>query len=136
MNFVLWLRRALEGDWTKSILLCGPQNTQAERAFPALGAALITAAITAFSLFIGVALACLAPASPVHPVSHRVSPPKGLTRPITTPGHGNPGLRRFGFEGHISDAVSWGPAPGRSHGWRGPAFDRSYSSSRVLQSWG
>ena len=33
----------------------------------------------------------------------------------------------FGFEGHISAAVSRGPAPGRSRGWRGPAFDRSHS---------
>ena len=32
----------------------------------------------------------------------------------------------FGFEGHISAAVSRGPAPSRSRGWRGPAFDRSY----------
>ena len=33
----------------------------------------------------------------------------------------------FGFEGHILAAVSRGPAPGRSRGWPGPAFDRSHS---------
>ena len=35
----------------------------------------------------------------------------------------------------ISAAVSRGPAPGRSRGWRGPAFDQSYSCTRVPQSW-
>ena len=38
----------------------------------------------------------------------------------------------FGFEGHISAAVSRGPAPGRSRGWRGPAFDRSYCACPEL----
>ena len=33
----------------------------------------------------------------------------------------------FGFEGHISAAVSRRPAPGRLRGWRSPAFDRSHS---------
>ena len=41
----------------------------------------------------------------------------------------------FGFEGHFTAAVSRGPVPGRSRGWRGPAFDRSYSYTRVLQSY-
>ena len=40
----------------------------------------------------------------------------------------------FGFEGIFTAAVSRGPAPGRSRGWRGAAFDRSYSCTRVLQS--
>ena len=41
----------------------------------------------------------------------------------------------FRFEGHFTAVVSRGPAPGRSRGWRGPAFDRSYSCTRVLQSY-
>ena len=39
----------------------------------------------------------------------------------------------FGFEGHFTAAVSRGPAPRWSRGWHGPAFDRSYSCTRVLQ---
>ena len=41
----------------------------------------------------------------------------------------------FGFKGHFTAAVSRGPAPGRSRGWRGPAFDWSYSCARLLQSY-
>ena len=40
----------------------------------------------------------------------------------------------FGFEGHNLSRGLSGPAPGRSRGWRGPAFDRSNSCTRVLQS--
>ena len=87
MNSVLWLRKALEGDWTKSIPLCGPQNSPAKRALRALAAALVTAAITVFSLFVGVAPARLVPASPEHPVSHPVSQPRRLTCTITIPSH-------------------------------------------------
>ena len=38
----------------------------------------------------------------------------------------------FSFEGHFTAAVSRGSAPGRSRGWCGPEFDRSYSCTRVL----
>ena len=41
-------------------------------------------------------------------------------------------ISAFSFEGHISAAVSRGPAPGRSRGWRGPAFDRSYCACPEL----
>ena len=44
----------------------------------------------------------------------------------------NTAIPAFGFEGHISAAVSRGPAPGRSRGWRGPAFDRSYCACPEL----
>ena len=41
----------------------------------------------------------------------------------------------FGFRGHFTAAVSRGPAPGQSRGWCGPAFHRSFSCTRVLQSY-
>ena len=44
----------------------------------------------------------------------------------------NTAIPAFGFEGHISAAVPRGPAPGRSRGRRGPAFDRSYCACPEL----
>ena len=44
----------------------------------------------------------------------------------------NTAIPALGFEGHFTAAVSRGPAPGRSHGWRGPAFDRSYACTPEL----
>ena len=46
--------------------------------------------------------------------------------------HGDPGLR---FRRSFHRRGLSGSAPGRSRGWRGPAFDRSYSCTRVLQSY-
>ena len=45
---------------------------------------------------------------------------------------GDPGLR---FRRSFHSRGLSGPAPGRSRGWRGPAFDRFYSCTRVLQSY-